>query len=495
MGVALLVCRLVLAAVFAVAGAAKLADRAGARKAAVDFGAPEAVAGPLAVALPLAELAVSVLLLPAGTARWGALGGLALLAVFSAAIAVALARGRAPDCHCFGQLHSEPAGGKALARNGLLAALAVFVTGAGWSDPGTGALAWIGSLDGAEILALVLGTVALLVLAVGGWGLLNVMRGYGRVLVRLDRVERALAGAGLAVDEAEDELPELGRVPGTDAPAFSLRNVLGDTVTLDGLLEPGRPLLLFFTSPTCGPCGALMPAVSLWQREHTEALTIALVSGGDEEAIRADAEQHALVRVLIDEKLAVYGDYEANGTPSAVLVSPDRKIASWVASGTDWIERLVGHAVAEPTEVGEAFEEGLPVGEPAPQLALPDLEGRRVELSELRGADIALLFWSPDCGYCRSMHADLLAWEADPPAGAPALVVVSSGEADATAEEGFASRVLLDGEFEAGGAFGAGGTPMAVRVDAEGNVASPLVTGADAVLALLGVRAASRSGS
>jgi peroxiredoxin len=477
--------------VFAAAGAAKLADRDGARKAAVDFGAPEALAGPLAIALPLAELAAAGLLLPESTARWGALAAFALLAVFSGAIALALARGQAPDCHCFGQLHSEPAGWKALARNGLLAGVAAFSAVAGWGDPGPSAVAWIGKLGGVEIIALALGVVALVVLAVGGWTLLHVIRAYGRVLIRLERVEQALVGAGLSLDEQEEEMPEIGHVPGTPAPAFSLRNTRGDTVTLDRLLEPGRPLVLLFTSPTCGPCAALMPTVSGWVRELADELTIALVSDGDEEAIRAEAEQHGFDHMLLDEKLAVYQSYAANGTPSAVIVSPDREIASWVASGSEWIERLVGGTVAEEEE---APDEGLPVGEPVPDLALQDLEGRRVELAELRGSDLALLFWNPDCGFCRSMHEDLLAWEADPPAGAPALVVVSSGEAEPTAEEGFRSRVFVDSEFDAGNAFGAGGTPMAVRIDAEGKVASPLVAGPDSVLALLGARVPSRTG-
>jgi hypothetical protein len=35
---------------------------------------------------------------------------LALLVLFIVAIAVTLARGRKPDCHCFGQLHSKPIG-------------------------------------------------------------------------------------------------------------------------------------------------------------------------------------------------------------------------------------------------------------------------------------------------------------------------------------------------------------------------------------------------
>src|SRR4051794_31945272 len=117
MGVALLLCRIGLAAIFVVAGAAKLVDRGGARKAPVDFGAPQALAGPLATALSLTELAIAGLLLAEDTARWGAAGAVALLAVFSVAIGLALARGSAPDCHCFGQLHSEPAGWKALARS------------------------------------------------------------------------------------------------------------------------------------------------------------------------------------------------------------------------------------------------------------------------------------------------------------------------------------------------------------------------------------------
>ena len=87
------------------------------------------------------------------------------------------------------------------------------------------------------------------------------------------------------------------------------------------------------------------------------------------------------------------------------------------------------------------------------------------------------------------MHDHLLAWEAGAPAGSPDLVVVSSGAPDATSEEGFASRTFLDSGFEVGGAFGVGGTPAAVRVNADGNVASLVASGADAVFALLGVQA------
>jgi uncharacterized membrane protein YphA (DoxX/SURF4 family) len=127
MEIALFVARVLLAVVFVVAGLAKLADRAGSRRAIVDFGVPGWLAPPLGVLLPLAELAVAGALIPRASAWSGALGALGLLLLFVAGIGVSLARGRRPDCHCFGQLSSAPVGWATLLRNGVLAALAGFV--------------------------------------------------------------------------------------------------------------------------------------------------------------------------------------------------------------------------------------------------------------------------------------------------------------------------------------------------------------------------------
>jgi uncharacterized membrane protein YphA (DoxX/SURF4 family) len=127
MDLALLLARLLLAGVFVVAGAAKLADREGSRRSAVDFGVPAPLAGAFTTLLPVAELAVAAALIPAATAWWGAAGALTLLLLFGGGIAANLARGRRPECHCFGQLHSEPATWKMPARNGGLAAVAGFV--------------------------------------------------------------------------------------------------------------------------------------------------------------------------------------------------------------------------------------------------------------------------------------------------------------------------------------------------------------------------------
>ncbi len=468
---------LVLAAVFAVAAVTKLTDRGGTREAVVAFGAPEWSAGTLALLLPVAELAVAGLLLFPETAAYGAIGALVLLAIFSVAIGVSLARGRAPDCHCFGQLHSAPASWKTLARNGVLAALAVVSLAGNVSDDQASAFAWLGDLESAELLAAVVAAVAVGIIVVGGTAFLTLMRSYGKVLTRLDRVEAALASAGYELDD--EPMPELGLAPGTPAPAFSAQSLSGEPASLSTFLETELPAVLLFTSPNCGPCSALMPTVAAWQRDHAETLSVVLVSDGAAEEVGAEAAEHELANVLLDDGHATYEAYEANGTPSAVVIAPDGTIGSWVVAGSEWIERLV-----EQTAAGDDGSEGLPIGAEIPSVELPSLEGEAVALSSLRGDDALLLFWNPDCGFCRSMHEDVLAWETSTNGVAPRLVVVSSGDAEGTRAEGFTSLVLLDESFEAGSAFGANGTPMAVLVDADGRIASDVVAGAEAVMEL-----------
>jgi hypothetical protein len=84
------------------------------------------------------------------------------------------------------------------------------------------------------------------------------------------------------------------------------------------------------------------------------------------------------------------------------------------------------------------------------------------------------------------MLPDLKEWEANPPKGAPELIVVSDGTVEDNREQGLSSRVVLDQGYRVSDAFGAQGTPSAVLVDAEGRVASTVVGGAPAVLQLAG---------
>ena len=501
MDIALLLVRLLLAGVFAVSGVAKLADRAGSRQAMTDFGVPKSLAGPFGVLLPLAELAVAAALLPAATAWWGALGALALLLLFVAGIGANLARGRKPDCRCFGQLHSTPAGWSTLVRNAVLAALAAFVVWRGYGAAGAGpdALSWLGGLSTAGLLGLLFGLVVLGLLGIQGWFLLHLLRQNGRLMVRLQALEARLGGAAAPAPSGNGSQRVAGLPVGSAAPDFGLRNLRGEEVTLEKLRAAGEPVLLFFTSPDCGPCTELLPEIGRWQEEHSEKLTISVISHLSAEENRTKVTEHGLEgSVLLQEDWEVAEPYGAEATPSAVLVRPDGTIGSPLAEGPDAVEDLVAHAVGGHAHLpmlhsngahathGEAVPAPSKVGAPAPEVGLRDLEGRVVSLEEFRGKETLLLFWSPSCGHCQNMLPDLKKWEANPPKGAPELIVVSDGTVKDNREQGLRSPVVLDEGYRVSDAFGAQGTPSAVLVDAEGRVASTVVGGAQAVLQLAG---------
>ena len=207
MSLALLLARLLLAAVFLVAGIAKLADLAGSRQALCDFGVPAQLSTPLGVLLPLAELAVAVALLLPATAWWGAMGALALLLLFVGGIGYNLARGRQPDCHCFGQLHSAPAGWPTLLRNLVLATIAGLVVVFGRNSPGLGLFDWLAALPLIQRLEVVAGLVAVALLLGEGWLLWQVMTQHGRLLLRLEALEAERASTGRELQPAATESP------------------------------------------------------------------------------------------------------------------------------------------------------------------------------------------------------------------------------------------------------------------------------------------------
>jgi thiol-disulfide isomerase/thioredoxin len=160
-----------------------------------------------------------------------------------------------------------------------------------------------------------------------------------------------------------------------------------------------------------------------------------------------------------------------------------------VAVGAPAVLALAGVA-PDPASNGSAGAQAVPaaarIGEPAPPVKLPDLGGSTVDLADFKDQETLLLFWNPGCGFCQRMLDDLKALEADPPEGAPEILVVSAGTAEDNRAMGLRSTVVLDQGFSVGSAFGASGTPSAVLVDSEGKVASEVAVGAPTVLALAG---------
>ena len=324
---ALILARLFLAVVFFVAGVSKLADRPGARQALADFDVPARLVDPLVLLLPVAELTVAMMLLFPTTARWGGAGALVLLALFVVGLTRVLRRGEAPDCHCFGQLHSEPASWMTVARNLVLAVPAGYVTLAG---PGPSLSSWVASTDATELW--LIATSSLAILATTTTILL------WRENRRLRSTDNRVAAAGAP------------RQIGALAPRFTLPSTEGPIVSLQDLLAGGRACVLTFVSPGCGPCAALMPELARWHRTITGSLALVLIVPAETMQVEDLAKDHALASVLIDEQATVMHAYGVWGTPSAILVASDGTVRSTPVAGRTAIESLIRLALHDETK-------------------------------------------------------------------------------------------------------------------------------------------------
>ena len=131
----------------------------------------------------------------------------------------------------------------------------------------------------------------------------------------------------------------------------------------------------------------------------------------------------------------------------------------------------------------------LPVGSAAPPFELPDLAGRQRSLAEFRGRRVLLIFFSPRCGYCQKMAADLAALPPDGSDGWPIPVVVTTGDAEENRQlvqaNGVRCSVLLQKEMEiANDKYDIYATPMGYLIDEQGNIAAEAAAGAEKLLAL-----------
>jgi thiol-disulfide isomerase/thioredoxin len=487
--------RLLLAAIFVTAAVTKVLDRGGTRKALADFGLPRGVIPVAAMLLPFVEFVVGFALVDPELAWWGAVGALGLLQIFVVAIGVNLARGRAPSCHCFGQLHSAPAGWPTLLRNGALAAVAAFVVGAGRVNAGPSVPGWLDRLAPGQGWVLLGLAVAVALIAVQGLFLARLHR---RSALLADRIE-ALEHGGMVMPTADDGNDERAGLPvGAVAPSFLLPDLVGRPWTLDAMRGDGKPVMLIFVDPYCEPCNAFLPEVSRWQRDYDDRLVIAVVSQGDVEENRPKADESGVARLLLQDGREVADAFEANVTPMAVVVDPDGLVASRAARGPDRIRTLLARTLGTPIPTfrpahaarGAGQDEvALRLGDRAPGIRLPSLSGGIVDLADFVGTKTLVLFWSPDCGFCARILGVLKVWEMRQTENGPRLLVVSTGGIEENEAQGFRATVVLDEGFAVGERYGASGTPSAVLVSEDGLIASRLAEGVDDVLRLVGFKA------
>ncbi len=154
-------------------------------------------------------------------------------------------------------------------------------------------------------------------------------------------------------------------------------------------------------------------------------------------------------------------------------------------------------SLEEHNGVGEANQKpvvGLPVGEEAPDFALPEIfSGQTITLRDLLPSDnsrkpVVLTFSSPNCGPCKAMIPDYVEWNKRYGHKAT-MVMVTQG----TAEENRAKfadfdqkpLVLLQEDMEVAQAYRVRGTPSAVAIRFDGSIHEEIAQGEGDIKVLL----------
>jgi peroxiredoxin len=224
-----------------------------------------------------------------------------------------------------------------------------------------------------SILAFVLASVGILA---GGWLGWQLLRQNGRLLLRLEEVEKRLDTLEFGGEHGPPGLPL-----DSAAPDFELPDLAGEHKTLAQFR--GQPLLLIFFNPACGFCRDMAPKLAAFRgmRRSAEpppsalllrgtgdaaldsqtfasapsesAVTagavqnngdpspndrplVLIITTGDAQQNREFLSQHKITGpVLLQKQSEVATAYQANGTPSGYLISAEGKIASELAIGAE----------------------------------------------------------------------------------------------------------------------------------------------------------------
>ncbi|MEO8358814.1 MAG: redoxin domain-containing protein [Vicinamibacteria bacterium] len=154
----------------------------------------------------------------------------------------------------------------------------------------------------------------------------------GAVAIRELVQARAAVSPANAPVEVRSEPPPADPftlVLGELAPPFQLESLRGGTVDLTDFA--GRLVLLVFWDAGCSFCRQLAPEIQRWEREQEDgSLPIVFLGRGSR---IANESQSFASPFLLDTENSVSQAYGAPGTPSAVLIDADSRLASQVAQG------------------------------------------------------------------------------------------------------------------------------------------------------------------
>lgn len=487
----LLFFRVFLFAVFALAAIGKFLDLEGAEKSVKEFGTPPDLAKTFAILIPFAELIFAVCLLFTATSWLGAIGVFGFLLIFSGGMISQILKGNAPECHCFGAIHSEPISPKSLIRNAIFIIPAFFLILRGRENQGLS----FSDMTNEFAMQFVFGIGILGLLAAVIFYLRKISEQQNQIMRRIDVLE-LVSQDGKEV-ERENAGSLLDALPiGAFAPDFTLENVKnGKEVSLEHLLMEGKPILLFFVSPNCVPCGEILPEIVQWQNDLGGKFNFVFISSGEKKA-NLEKFGESFKYVLIQKEREVAELFFAVWTPTALVINADGLVASRPAVGDTAIRELIEKIKSESdkeffiTSALNSFgvEKTPKIGETIPEFSLKDISGKEFSSKNFRNRKTLVAFWSTTCPHCQEMLEELKNWDKTKGADAPELLVFSDGEPEAHKDLELNSPILLDKGYEISEKLGMYGTPSAVLVNEKGKIVSETAIGAGNIWALIGKR-------
>ncbi len=276
--------------------------------------------------------------------------------------------------------------------------------------------------------AIVFGTVLpWLLLGLLTWLGFQLLRQNGRLLLRLESIEKRMA------PRPEAKRREAGGLPvGTPAPDFELPDLTGVRHQLSEFRD--QNVLLIFFDPKCGFCTRMAPDLAgLPAAAGGDRAVPIVISTGDAQQNRKHVEQYGIrCLVLLQNQREVASTFRAQGTPVGYRIDGAGRIASELTVGAEALLQLAASIAPRPNEVGKKLGDqrlgastngsaahggkngslarsrlnrsGLKAGTAAPDFRLPRLDGGELALADLGGRRVLLVFSDPECGPCNELR-------------------------------------------------------------------------------------------
>jgi peroxiredoxin len=367
------------------------------------------------------------------------------------------------------------------------------------------------------MMTLVLGMVLpWLLIAVGGWFGYQIVRQNGRILLRLESIEKRLA-----LGNARQRPEVRGLSVGALAPDFELPDLAGTRRKLSSFR--GEDVLLIFFDPKCGFCKKMAADLAALPREAGGGRAIPLVvTTGNADENRQFLEQYGIrCTVLLQKQMEVASLYRAQGTPTGYRIDGAGRIASELTVGAEPLLQLAAnaprishggngdaphggnhHAARKRKQPDPSLarsrlnRSGLKAGTAAPDFRLTLVEGGELSLAELRGKRVLLVFSDPNCGPCDELAPQLERLQLEQPE--LHVLMVSRDDAEATrakaAALGLNFAIVMQKQWEISLKYGMFATPIGYLIDEHGMIARDVAVGVEPILALADEAAGAHAG-